>query len=277
MMMMSSLSLIFRVNQIWKMPNRRLSELLSLINKRSQPTILTLAILILLCSFFMGPITCDAAILWSDDFDDGNYDGWTVALGNYSISDNTLHADGEGWNRIIHSSTVARGTWSLDLYIPDEGWCDILCVVDSLNPEYNQSPIHGFGLSFRNTVPNPESVLHMFYDYFCPGFDIYAKSSGFTGWTHIDITWADNEQMYVYYDEVRQMEDMDSRSSVLNVSSYFVLEATTGVKFDNISVSDTIDVTQVWPPPFEYVVLFVGLPVALVVFLLIRRASKAPV
>ena len=75
---------------------------------------------------------------------------------------------------------------------------------------------------------------------------------------------------------ISEMEDIDSRSSRLNVSSYFVITAATGVAFDNISVSDSIDITQVWPPPFEYVVLFVGVPVFVIIILAIRKTSAEP-
>ena len=40
--------------------------------------IVGLAILFLLCWMGYSPLACRGAVVWSDDFNDGNYDGWTI-------------------------------------------------------------------------------------------------------------------------------------------------------------------------------------------------------
>ena len=35
---------------------------------------------------------CKADVVWSDDFDDGDIDGWTIAQGNFSVEDGTLRS-----------------------------------------------------------------------------------------------------------------------------------------------------------------------------------------
>ena len=55
-----------------------------------------------------------AAVVWSDNFDDGNYDGWTVEDGDYSVTDGALRSEATGdLNNIIwYPSTTAVGTWN---------------------------------------------------------------------------------------------------------------------------------------------------------------------
>ena len=36
------------------------------------------AILFLLCWMGFSPLACRSAMVWSDDFNDGDYDGWTI-------------------------------------------------------------------------------------------------------------------------------------------------------------------------------------------------------
>jgi hypothetical protein len=75
------------------------------------------------------PLACEGAVVWSDDFNDGNYDGWTICDnstlhdGNWGFSGSNWTAAsfylqveagyGEaGWGIISHPSNVAYGKWS---------------------------------------------------------------------------------------------------------------------------------------------------------------------
>lgn len=67
------------------------------------------------------PIPAYAAEVWSDDFDDENYDGWTVTEGEFTCADGYLEVTEHdvGWNAwsgIYHNSTVTSGTWSFDYF-----------------------------------------------------------------------------------------------------------------------------------------------------------------
>ncbi|MFX0173590.1 MAG: hypothetical protein ACFE9L_17000 [Candidatus Hodarchaeota archaeon] len=64
------------------------------------------------------PTLCAATVVWSDNFDDGNYDGWTVQNGSFSAADHSLQASGSlEWHLVNHSSSIAYETWSIDVYI----------------------------------------------------------------------------------------------------------------------------------------------------------------
>ncbi|MFW9967836.1 MAG: hypothetical protein ACFFEA_11855, partial [Candidatus Thorarchaeota archaeon] len=71
--------------------------------------IVGLATVFLLCWMGYFPLACEGAVVWSDDFNDLNYDGWTICdnstlyNGDYGFSgSNWTAADGylqieEGW------------------------------------------------------------------------------------------------------------------------------------------------------------------------------------
>ena len=56
-----------------------------------------------------------AEVVWSDDFNDGDYDGWGIQRGNWSADNNYLRISNEG--DIYHPSAVSKGTWSFDVYV----------------------------------------------------------------------------------------------------------------------------------------------------------------
>ncbi len=93
--------------------------------------IVGLATVFLLCWMGYFPLACEGAVVWSDDFNDLNYDGWTICDnstlhdGNYGWSgSNWTAADGylqvesgfgeAGWGIISHPSNVVYGKWSFD-------------------------------------------------------------------------------------------------------------------------------------------------------------------
>ena len=62
--------------------------------------------------------TSTAAVVWSDDFSDGNYDGWTVEEGAFTAVGNSLNTTGTSPdNSITHNSTAAFGFWSFDIFV----------------------------------------------------------------------------------------------------------------------------------------------------------------
>ncbi len=74
-------------------------------------------VIILHVSLFMA-FPCKAEVVWSDNFDDGNYGGWYVANGTFSAVDHTLKPVlGDNYYEIGHTSTINNGTWSFDVLV----------------------------------------------------------------------------------------------------------------------------------------------------------------
>ncbi len=60
-----------------------------------------------------------AAVVWTDDFSDGNIDDWTILEGSFDTPTGpkyALTASQAGLNMIYHSSNQVYGTWLIEMY-----------------------------------------------------------------------------------------------------------------------------------------------------------------
>jgi len=84
----------------------------------------SLGILALLSiSIFSNLNVCQAEVVWSDDFNDGDFEEWSVSSGIWSVINGTLQGQTitEGSYCIINkTSTIAYGTWSFDVKLQNE-------------------------------------------------------------------------------------------------------------------------------------------------------------
>lgn len=90
--------------------------------KQRQVVLIGLIGLLLMMSF---PVEVVSLTLdWTDDFTDGNYDGWTVTAGAYDASSGALtataYAPGPAFGNIDHPSNSSFGSWSFDVTIVDD-------------------------------------------------------------------------------------------------------------------------------------------------------------
>jgi hypothetical protein len=94
--------------------------------------IVGLAIVFLLCWIGCIPLAVRGTVVWSDNFNDGNYDGWCVcnnteAFGGdygfngsqWKVANGYLQLDQENLGIITRPSNVAYGTWSFDFKVND--------------------------------------------------------------------------------------------------------------------------------------------------------------
>ena len=88
-----------------------------------------LALIIGLVFLFCLFPSSSATVVWSDDFSDGDHNGWTITMGNWAVTDQRLEAIAPNGQRIWHSSTQVTGTWSFDYYHTSSistGGCHVL-------------------------------------------------------------------------------------------------------------------------------------------------------
>lgn len=75
----------------------------------------------LLISIAYLPVMSEAAEVWSDNFDDEDYDGWTVDLGAFTCENGYLEAteldDTVEYASIRYNSSISSGTWSFDCLV----------------------------------------------------------------------------------------------------------------------------------------------------------------
>jgi len=210
----------------------------------------------------IGPMPVSAEEVWSDDFNDGDYDGWTIygynftffpptpADGNFSAADNTLKATGPVYNYAAHPSSVAYGTWSFNVHVAHTPM-DYL-IIFFLVSDFSQflSGITGYSM-----IVNMDGTFELKrHDGMppVPTIGSYDAPGELSGLQDIRVTRSDSGQFRVHINGTLQMEEEDS---TYTTSEDFCFASESGQAIDNVVVSDTIDVTG---GPLELLVIGIG-------------------
>ena len=184
-----------------------------------------------------------ASVVWSDDFSDGNYDGWTVNRGGYSAVDGAMRGTTSTFNWAHHSSTTATGTWTFDFYFRGTNGMVVWFICNNLVVgDYNR-PKDGYGVEITlpydedypllrlwKNVADSESVL-----------DLYDFAMDATGWWHFEITRDATNEIKIYLNDTLRLSTTDSAHSS---SSYFYLHGFNTQAIDNIIVDDASPLTE---------------------------------
>ena len=230
--------------------------------------------------------TSNAALIWEDDFDDGNFDGWTIGEGNFTAASNSLEctevSSTRGWAYIYRETGVDTGTWSFDCYLTSGQTDDDFCI--TVSPQADDELV---GYSFIGIRPNLVNL------WIRQGASVlkrgtWSSSSTFNDtWTHIDVTVDENMIFDVFVNDVHRLHY--NASYLTGGYGYFAFNSrAAGNAIDNIVVNDTVDetldfnitptttpTTPTTPPPIDPVVIavVVGVTVAVIVLaiVLLRR------
>jgi hypothetical protein len=238
--------------------------------------VLTLAIVfstsLLLFAALLAPKTCIAyTVVWQDDFDDGNYDGWsTSSQAGFSAANGYLETQIDStWSWISRPSDVAYGSWQFDVYAVDTpaNHCYVYIISSGIN--YRLCVWTG-SWTGGITIPGP-------------GFDLlkeiddvteiasYYPGTPVTGWYTINFTRTEAGEFSIYIDSVLRMQVTDND---ITESTTFRFAAQGGWRIDNVVVS-SLPSTSTPPPPgipgFPIEALLLAIPLALTVAMLRRR------
>jgi hypothetical protein len=197
---------------------------------------LILVILLYIPLFSMAPSKVD--VIWSDDFDDGEYDGWFVANGTFSAEDYTLKPVlGDNTYMINHLSTATSGTWSFDVLV-GEG-AVIWLMYDGV----------GYGLIVAAWFGMDGAHLRLYNVSYEKGNVIGERifQSGIPSWQHIDVTRNLDGRTCVYLNGTLFIDVVDY---VARKSWFFMYNPYGESAIDNIVVSNTVDIEP--PPPPLY-------------------------
>ena len=180
---------------------------------------------------------------WADDFNDGDYDGWTVTRGSYSATTSSLRGTTTTWNYIEHESTAADGTWSFDYDFyggPDGIWQEAdgnLAIWFIANGHQTTDPTQsdsGYFLSFHPHV----NAIELWMD---PGDEGYNRvllgswsPPDFVKLWHVEITRDSNGQFTVYLDNINRIEATDTS---YNTSVYFGFLGYNHQEMDNVRIN----------------------------------------
>ena len=237
------------------------------------------AILVLCISVY--PANVSADILWQDNFDAGMGDWTTFAFlnwntgptvaGNFSVQGGALTVLDNDVNYARHDSTVEVGTWSFDLFVPDtpNGFAGVSFMSNGSRPiELDSRWI---------AVEAAWGVIDRFNIWWQRGADnwigdvCYTPTGSILGWHHIDVTRTSGGSINVFFNGTFEYNTVTNDVIHSTYLECYAVNAT-GAAFDNIVVSDTIDITTeptttAPPPEIPYILIAVG--VAVVVLFLV--------
>jgi hypothetical protein len=208
---------------------------------------------------------CKADVVWSDDFDDGNYDGWGAWNATYSAADHTLKLVSVLDNNfaIGHLSKVTNGTWSFDELVGEA--INVWLMYDGVE----------YGLVVVSFIDN--AGTHLILD------SISSKGANVTGeyilaralissWQHIDVTRNVEGRTCVYLNGTLVIDVVDH---VVRKSWFFLLDLYRESAIDNIVVSNTVDIEPPSPPLYMQTwfiaTVFTVVAVAVVIVVLLMR------
>lgn len=242
--------------------------------KRKLSYIIAGLALVLLClSQVTSPTS--AVVIWEDDFE-GQPDGWTffgwsnatsqyeIIEGNFTTADGTLKVRDGDYNIARHSSTVNVGTWSFDLFIPDDygatGEVYVWFMSNGSRPLDLGVRCFMIGVWFptdRFYVIERDGVIGTIHSSLGAN-EIPADS--ISGWHHIDVSRNSTGYFEVYFNGTL-VDDFVGASVTSSTYLEFLCYNATGAVLDNLVVSGDS------PPPFDPrpIVIVVGVAVAVIV------------
>ncbi|MHA2264424.1 MAG: hypothetical protein ACXAEN_18685, partial [Candidatus Thorarchaeota archaeon] len=167
------------------------------------------------------------AVVWSDDFNDGNMDGWTTheisgQPPNFTIVDGVVYSEhGEDLlNVASHESSVAYGTWSFDVYINRLTGVEIIDTAE-LGTNYTQDgyevifatePWGGVGSTSIQLV-ELIATSGTTWDY--NRLDYHLMNPA--GWHHVNVTRDNTGYFCVYLNSTPVLEAIDTTVTTSNV------------------------------------------------------------
>lgn len=196
--------------------------------------------------------------IWSDDFNDGNTDGWDIMgfnsthdlPGNITADDNTLRAYGDGvLHYASHPSTQANGTWSFD----------VDCA-QTLTDHFYVAFVSGISDQLSDGLPYEYGIMIVTGEWgmWNTSFQLYKRYAGqdeianicrydpfdVSGWYHIDITRDLFGNFAVYFNGSLEMRGHDYEYTRSDRFAFYTLA---GPAIDNVAVYNTIEIDQIDP------------------------------
>ena len=231
---------------------------------------------------------CSGSVVWSDDFNDGNFTGWTVDHGSFSATNHLLEVTGSEWAVIGHPSTVVSGTWSFDVRINSSldlhyDVIEIYLVADELlsQTDWTDVPMsNGYVINYDPVTwimfsdePGPPAIdIHRFTDADVNAYDIvHFAFNEISEWVHFDITRDISGTFSLYMNGTLYYQFTDSTHTT---TAYFGLASFPGHAFDNIVVDNTPLSTPINPFIIGAVIALVIIVIVIIMIVMLRRRAR---
>ncbi len=216
------------------------------------PTLCTLLITMILLIAVLVPTPSSAQLVWHDDFEDGDLDGWTVNWGNFTVESGVLKLKNRTYQgldisrgEISHPSTGVAGSWSFEI-AGREWWVDVIATsLDGIGYRLIKDINLGTMFFLEKIIDGPDERLDM-YRYW-----------GNDSRHFVNITRNNDGRFEVSIDGVVALEETDDS---FMESSYFIYHAD-----GNDSALDNVEVVTELYTPVEFLAVFTTVIIGTVV------------
>lgn len=192
-----------------------------------------------------------ATVVWSENFNKGTINDWTVQIGSFDTSDSTLRVtNGETCEKsscpiafIYHNSTLSVGTWTFDIFVVPTERCMISFMRDCCSLQLGESNVAGYSILFDEG--RVKLVRH------CGNSTImlssYVGSENSATWNHVVITRDTRNDLEIFIDGNLRLQTRDSNVCESGFFSWMIdvdLDTDLHSAIDNIIVSDSLPISE---------------------------------
>ena len=212
-----------------------------------------------------------ASTVWSDDFSDGNSDGWTIG-GNFTVINGVLTSEDKGSGPGVHytinwalfPSEVTEGTWKFDVNLTDPSvsyvWIDFITVEGKYTP--NVYYLDGYRLQL-NLISESVTPTEWGVNPWGKGIHLFKGTGNIAQqqWETVDrnaniersfyniIITRDSVRFFdVYLNESLILSGRDTdMNTAISTAKSFSISSNGSSGIDNIIVTNTIDFDKAPP------------------------------
>jgi hypothetical protein len=245
------------------------------LKKEIKIVVLSIAVVTLLCLTAFGPVRCNAAVIWSEDFNTVPPDwllrgcdvdeGWLRMNGSMEVA-------GDPACVANRSSSVTVGTWEFDLIElgATGGWLGVWFMADG--SDFATSNYYAVQLTRSSTATGSIPVFGLYRNFEEAKVKLasYDGPESPQGAHHITFTRNSAGQIKVYLNGTAVIDVTDTE---IDESTYFVFWAIImDTALDNVVVND--DLPPPPPPPWWWLVIVAGGVIIIVVAAIVLKRKR---
>jgi len=187
--------------------------------------------------------TPDMSIIWSDDFEDGDKEGWMEdfayqANNSFFVEEGVLNNDELSYGIIYHESEVSSGTWSFDLFYPEEP--EIYVPSYRIAVICDQRFLYCFGIDSSIEGSKNTTVRIITLDGYneASSYDSVKLGEKLVGWKHFDVTRDESGNSKIFVDGELILQDKVEIS--FSPKRLFIYTNVKGPAIDNVVVRNQV-------------------------------------
>ncbi|MFW9812515.1 MAG: hypothetical protein ACFFF9_08660 [Candidatus Thorarchaeota archaeon] len=222
--------------------------------------ILSLSVVLILVASLFAPLAVNAAYVWTDNFNDGDYNNWTVLYGTFSATSfelNTFASPG-GINTIYHDSLCVYGNWVFELW-ENETDQDVFFISTDWNT--NLTDAYSISLEYGTTS---YVKLYIWDGLSSTELDSAVITPEYPGGYHYyNITRSSTGHFDVLRDGILELTADDN---TITTSKYFIYSLNGIGAIDNIFVSCDLG-SECGTTPCIYIIIIIILVIIVIVLI----------